>query len=834
MAVLAGSPMSSLFDPIPSPVEAADLLALEWEPLLGLIAGFATAKVGREAILALRPSADRAWIELEHRLVGELRLLLDEQVSVALGGLFDPTQLAAKARIPDAALEADELQAMARLAHDIAAWQEILLSPPVRVVGKLPELVRLSAGLTVALRPLAETIERRIMPDGTLADDASPELGRIRRDQERQQHAIEASLRSALRRLSGEGATQDDLITIRGDRFVIPVRAELKRRISGVVHGASNSGQTVFVEPLETIEQNNELVRLFEEEQAEIHRIFVALTRQVGSYSGALVSGARVLARIDSLQARARFARSYQCVSPAITPDRLHLELARHPLLEKRLRASGGQIVPLTLELTSKDRQLIISGPNTGGKTVSLKTTALLAIMAQAGLPVPAEKASFPVFDAFLADIGDAQSIEMALSTFSAHITNLDRLAKLAGANSLVLLDELGSATDPDEGSALAVAVADHFRLVGSWSLISTHHTSLKVYAANTEGVLNAAAGVDEKTLAPNYQLRLGVPGASAGIQTAARLGLSPRIIRAAEERLGSQQVDIARFLDKLHNELTELEAQRKAAREEQYALNRERARLEREGEVELRKRTRELETKLESLLKDFAFQMRESVNAVDDRVAKQKLSKEAERRILRLRREFEESFNQTVVAHRTGADKNDANAQPHVLKHMGVGDQVLLKSMNKIAVVQRQIDEEIFEVALGPIKMRVKRDDCAELPGKGESGAQQSPRETPLDAVRRQKNVHISVVNAPSEEMRMEINLIGRTVAEAEDELEKYLDRAFLAGWPRVRVIHGHGAGILRRGVREFLKRHPHVATFAEAPQNEGGQGATVVELRQ
>jgi DNA mismatch repair protein MutS2 len=821
-----------LLDPIPSPVEHADYAALEWEPLLALIANFAASPVGRQAILDLRPSTDESWITHQHQLTAELRLVLTEQISVPLGGLFDPTQHAAKAQIPGAALEAVELQAVARLANDVASWQSLLQSPPARLVGKLPGLSALSAALTTSLRPLAETIERTIQPDGSLADNASPELNRIRREQERQQKLIEESLRAALRKLSSDGATQDELITIRGDRFVIPVRSELKRRVSGVVHGASSSGQTVYVEPLETIEQNNELVRLLEEEQAEIHRIFVALTRQVGAYAVGLVEGARVLALVDSLQARARFARDYDCVGPAITPDLLRLDAARHPLLEKRLRATTGHIVPLTLELTAAHRQLIISGPNTGGKTVTLKTTALLAIMAQAGLPIPATSASFPIFTAFLADIGDAQSIEAALSTFSAHITNLDRLSRLADARSLVLLDELGSSTDPEEGSALAVAIAAHFLAAGAWSLISTHHTSLKVYAANTPGVLNAAAGVDEVTLAPNYQLRLGVPGASAGIQTAERLGLNASIIAAARQRLGSQQVDIARFLDKLHNDLTQLEEDRKAAREQQYALNQERTKLAREGDIELRNRTRDLETKLASLLKDFEFQMRETVKAIEDRVGQQKLSKEAERRMVRLRREFQESFNQTVVAHRTGADQGDANAQPHVIKHVSTGDQVRLKSMNKVATVQREIEKDLFEVALGPIKMRVKRDDIAEVVRAAE--LQSAERPDPLAAARKQKNVHVTVTSANTDDMRMEINLIGRTVDEATEELEKYLDRAFLAGLPRVRIIHGHGAGILRRGVREFLKSHPHVATLAEAPQNEGGQGATLVELRQ
>jgi len=822
----------ALLDPIPSPVEHADFAALEWEPLLALVAGFAASPVGRQAILDLEPSANEDWITSQHQLTAELRLVLAEQVSIPCGGLFDPTQLAAKAQIPGAALEAKELQSIALLANDVASWQALLQSPPARLAGKLSGLSTLSAALTTSLRPLAETIERTIQPDGSLADNASPELHRIRREQERQQRVIEESLRSALRKLSSDGATQEDLITIRGDRFVIPVRAELKRRISGVVHGASSSGQTVYVEPLETIEQNNELVRLIEEEQAEIHRIFVALTRQVGGYALGLVEGARVLALVDSLQARARFARDYDCVAPAITPDRLSLDAARHPLLEKRLRLTGGHVVPLTLELTAAARQLIISGPNTGGKTVTLKTTALLAMMAQAGLPVPATAASFPVFTSFLADIGDAQSIEAALSTFSAHITNLDRLSRLAGPRALVLLDELGSSTDPEEGSALAVAIASHFLNVGAWSLISTHHTSLKVYAANTPGVLNAAAGVDEVTLVPNYQLRLGVPGASAGIQTAERLGLNASIVAAARQRLGSQQVDIARFLDRLHNELTQLEEERKLAREEQYALNQARAKLAREGDVELRNRTRELETKLASLLKDFEFQMRETVRAIEDRAAQQKLSKEAERRMIRLRREFQESFNQTVVAHRTGADQGDANAQPHLLKHIAAGDQVRIKSINKIAVVQREIEKDLFEVTLGPIKMRVKRDELTEPKPSEDSAAVTRP--DPLAAARKQKNVQVTVTSANTDDMRTEINLIGRTVDEATGELEKYLDRAFLAGLPRIRVIHGHGAGILRRGVREFLKSHPHVATIAEAPQNEGGQGATLVELRQ
>src|SRR6185312_422760 len=343
----------------------------------------------------------------------------------------------------------------------------------------------------------------KIEPDGSLSDDASHELRRIRRAMERQHRAIEESLRKSLRALSSEGSTQEELITVRGERFVIPVKAEFRRRVPGVIHGSSSSGQTVFIEPLETIEQNNELVRLLDEEQREIHRILVAMTGAIGEQADAILAGTSVLAEIESHFARARFANELQCARPVFA-DRLELTAARHPLLELRLRRAGGTAVPTTLALEPDARQLVISGPNTGGKTVGL-----LALMAQAGLPVPAEAATLPMLEAIYADIGDAQSIESALSSFSAHVLNVDRIARVANADSLVLLDELGSATDPEEGAALAVAVAEHFLAVRAWTCITTHLTSMKVYAAKHAGVLNAAVGFDQATLSPTYELRL-------------------------------------------------------------------------------------------------------------------------------------------------------------------------------------------------------------------------------------------------------------------------------------------------------------------------------------
>jgi DNA mismatch repair protein MutS2 len=645
-----------------------------------------------------------------------------------------------------------------------------------------------------------------------------------------------------LRKLAEGGTVQDELITIRGERFVIPVKVEQKRRVQGVVHGASSSGQTVFVEPLETIEQNNELVRLLDEEQAEIHRILLEMTRLIGENADAILAAADILAEVELQFAKARFAEDYNCVAVTLTASdqdsrgderirpseateaRLLLHRARHPLLERNLKLKNAKIVPVTIEMEGDHRQLVITGPNTGGKTVTLKTLGLLALMAQSGIPVPADRADMPVFDAILADIGDYQSIEQNLSTFSAHVTNIDFISRTATANSLVLLDELGSATDPEEGAALAVAIAEHFRGVGCMIVISTHHTSLKVYGANTPGVINASVGFDETTLQPTYELKIGIPGASAGINIAQRLGLNPAIIASARSRLGSQTQDVARFLDRLHADLRDLEKERSRMQAREQELEREKSRLANEGRKEQQAKIREMETKLETLFRDFEYHARETVNAVQDRAAAQKLSKDSERRIAKMRREFREQFDSTVVAHATGADRGDPNAQPSLVKHVSEGDIVKLKSMGRAAIVKKKVGDNHFDVEIGSMKMRIAREDIAEVQTKADS---------PVQAARA-RGITVSLQNESSSlNMPTEINVIGRTVDEATSEVEKFVDRAFLAGMPQVRIVHGSGMGILRKALRQYLQKHPHVESVTEPPTNEGGGGATVVELR-
>ncbi|MGA8865972.1 MAG: endonuclease MutS2 [Candidatus Sulfotelmatobacter sp.] len=821
------------------PLEHSSAHVLEFAALRDLLRGYGFSPLGQGRIAALAPSSDSLWIREQQELSEEVREFRRAGGHFDFSGLLDLRPVIEKSRIAGAVLEMAEIRDVVLMVDRAAEWREIALHPAAGMKSEW-QRVRTLSGQVEDFTEFLRSFRNKIQPDGTLEDHASPELARVRREIEKQRRAIQESLRGYLRRLAEGGAVQDELVTIRGERFVIPVKAEQKRRVQGVVHGTSSSGQTVFVEPLETIEQNNELVRLLEEEQAEVHRILLEMTRRIGERAGKILAAADVLGELELQFAKARFAEDYNCVAvkqdpcgdgrPARPASKASLLLhnARHPLLEHNLKLKGATIVPVSVELEGERRQLVITGPNTGGKTVTLKTVGLLALMAQSGMPVPADRAELPVFDAVLADIGDYQSIEQNLSTFSAHVTNIDFISRTATGKSLVLLDELGSATDPEEGAALAVAIAGHFGRIGCMTVISTHHTSLKVYGSNTPGVVNASVGFNETTLQPTYELKIGVPGASAGINIAQRLGLNPAIIESARARLGTQARDVGQFLDRLHAELREVESQRLRLQSQQQDLEREKAHLAAEGRKEQQAKIREMEKKLESVLRDFEYHAREAVNAIQDRAAAQKLSKDAERRISKLRREFREQFDSTVVAHATGADSGDPHAQPQLVKHVSEGDSVKLKSTGRPAQVVRKIDDDHFEVQVGAMKMKIARDDIAEvLAGAGPGATAASP----LQAARA-RGISVSL-NRDAASVPSEINVIGQNVDDASREVEKFVDRAFLAGLPRVRVVHGSGMGILRKALRQLLQQHPHVAAVVEPPQKEGGAGATVVELR-
>src|SRR5580698_10067042 len=758
-----------------SPLTHSSARVLEFDALRELLRAYSSSPPGQAKIEALAASTDSTWILEQHDLTAEVREFRRVGGRFDFSGLLDITRLLEKSRIAGAVLETTEIRDVLLVVDRAAEWREIAFHPPASMRVEWRRTQALSEGVP-DFTEFLRLFRNKIQPDGTLEDRASPELSRIRREIEKQKRVIQESLRGYLRRLSEGGAVQDDVVTIRGERFVIPVKTEQRKRVNGVVHGASSSGQTVFIEPLETIEQNNDLVRLLEEEMAEVRRILQEMTERLGENSPAIATATNAMAEIELQYGKARFAVDYDCVRPELTSSEpaeafLELRAARHPLLERNLKAKGGKVVPLTLEMDSAHRQLIISGPNTGGKTVGLKTLGLLALMAQAGIPIPANTARMPVFDFVLADIGDYQSIEQNLSTFSAHVTNIDFISRTATAQSLVLLDELGSATDPEEGAALAVAIAEHFRRIRCTTIISTHHTSLKVFGANTAGAINASVGFDEATLQPTYELKIGVPGASAGINIAQRLGLNPSIIDAARGRLGSQTRDVGEFLDRLHAELREIEAERLRLRDREQELQREKSYLAAEGKKEQQAKIKEMEKKLDSLLRDFEYHAREMVSAIQDRAAAQKLSKDAERRISKLRREFREQFDSTVVAHSTGADRGDPHAQPQLVKHVSEGDTVKLKSTGRPARVVRKVDDRHFEVEMGAMKMKIGRDDIAEVlasaPGKA--------AESPVTAARA-RGISVSLENEGAN-VPSEINVIGQTVDEASSRVERFVD---------------------------------------------------------
>jgi DNA mismatch repair protein MutS2 len=809
---------------------------LEFGTLRELLRGYAGSDLGRAKVSELTPSLDLVWIESQQHLTSDIREFHRAGGNFNFAGLTDISSLLDKSRIAGAALETLEILNFLTVVDRAAEWREIALRPPQGIKREWSAVRELSSGIA-DFTDFLRGFRNKIAPDGTLEDKASLQLASIRREIESQRRAIQNSLRAYLRRLSDDGAAQEDVVTIRGERFVIPVKSEQKRRVQGVVHGASSSGQTVFVEPMETIEQNNELGRLLEEEQAEIRRILLEMTRRIGERSSEIAGAVEVLAELELQFVKAKFAEEYGCVEPVLRSSAQHpafiLRDARHPLLERNLRNKREvsdtnvrptrAVVPISFELEGNQRELIITGPNTGGKTVTLKTAGLLVLMAQSGIPVPATRMEAPVVDAVLADIGDYQSIEQNLSTFSAHVTNIDFISRTATAQSLVLLDELGSATDPEEGAALAVAIAEHFLRTGCFTVISTHHTSLKVFGANSAGVLNAAVGFDENTLQPTYELKTGVPGASAGINIAQRLGLNPEIIQSARSRLGTQARDVGQFLDRLHADLRQADAERLRLLEKEAELDGELTRLASEGKREQQEKTRELEKKLETLFRDFEYHAREAVTAVQDRAAAQKVSKDAERRIAKLRRDFREQFDSTVVAHVSGADRDDPDAQPQVVRHVSEGDFVKLKSVGRNGRVTRTLDQNHFEVEVGAMKMRIAREDIAEVVSRAS--------DTPVRAARA-RGVSV-VLERENENVPSEINVIGHNVDDATREVEKFVDRAFLAGLPRVRIVHGSGMGILRKALRQFLQKHPHVESVAEPPQNEGGGGATVAELK-
>jgi DNA mismatch repair protein MutS2 len=793
---------------------------LEFDKLRELLRLRTTCASGRRSVEALEFATNRTELEAAFAQIREAREWLRADRELGFGGLADPQSWLAQIEGPGAVLEPAQLLDAATLL-ETSGW---LRAQFREEAAKFPLLAARAASLS-DFRDVLAAIRRSVLPNGEISDDASPALRRIRASIAQTRESIQKTLKQILR--ARNAAAGEDYVTLRNDRFVIPVRAEHRRSVPGVIHGASGTGQTVFLEPFETVETNNQLVQLTEDEAAEILRILRGLTEHLQIERGPLVAAAENIADLDSIFARARFARDFDAASPEfVDAAELRLEAARHPVLEDKLRRENRAIVPMSLALGGDERVLVISGPNTGGKTVALKTTGLAALSAQSGIPVAAHRAVLPLFDRVLVDIGDEQSIAADLSTFSAHMLNLKTMLEAATPRSLVLADEMGTGTAPEEGAALAVALLDEFRAKNCIVLATTHHHRLKAYASTTPGVVNAAVEFDEVNLRPTYRLMVGVPGGSSGIDIAQRLGLAGTIIERARSLLAPESREAADLIAYLHRSRDELDRMQQQMAAERHVLEEERKKLRTEWVERQQKRIQELEAKFAEMQKRFDENVVRVVEAVKERELRGQLEKSARRKMQSARVEARDELNAAVVQTLSDSQADWGLATgalaPVNAEQLQPGARIRVRGFNK-PVVLRRLEGSTAEIEAGPLRMKVAVDEIVSVEGA-----------TPASKSGPPAGQNITVTAQPGTGTASdEINVIGSSVEEATERVDKFLDEATLANKSRVRIIHGHGTGALRKGLAHFLSSHPLVQRVSSEADDRGGKAITVVELR-
>jgi DNA mismatch repair protein MutS2 len=798
-------------------MDAKSIQVLELPKILERLSAHASFSASAALARALAPSTDLREIVRWQQETAEARKLLAVKTDVTIGGARDvrgAAQLAARAGMLDAA-------ALLDIKATIIAGRTLR-----RIFSKLgdqfPRLTFIAQGLE-EIPGVVEAITRTIDERGEVLDSASEKLAQIRRELK----VAHGRLMQKLDRILGEARTaqylQENLVTQRDGRYVIPLKADFKGRIRGVVHDQSASGATIFIEPLATVELNNALRELQLAEQSEIRRILTELSAFIGEQAEPIVQTVDTLAELDVAFAKAKYADAIRAHEPLLTADDrpqttdhrhppasghqssvIQLLSARHPLL------NPDTVVPIEVEMEAGTRALVITGPNTGGKTVTLKTVGLLVLMAQCGLHLPAQSGSaLPVFQNVFADIGDEQSIEQSLSTFSAHFTNITRILNQVDEHSLVILDELGAGTDPGEGSALARAVLSYLLDMGATALVATHYPELKGYAQTRPGVKNASMEFDPETLLPTFHLTIGLPGRSNAFAIAARLGLHPTIIEDARTMVAETSLESEQLLDEIYR-------QREAVRADRERAEAARAEAE-ESERQLARRLDGIEAERRKIIEGAraeaqreAEELREQLSQLKVKLARAAQSTESLKDI-----ESEiESVEDKVAVPAAPLPQTQPAAK---IRAVRLGDTVKLKALNQIGTVTALTAAEA-EVKVGRLRVRTKLDEV-EFRG-------------PASDVIEEAESEIKNPESKTESPGLELDIRGKTVEEALPELEQYLDQAYLAELPWVRVIHGKGTGKLRQAVRDFLRNHPQVKSHATGAENEGGEGVTVVKL--
>ncbi|MBN2321364.1 MAG: endonuclease MutS2 [Acidobacteria bacterium] len=784
---------------------------LELEALLALAARHVQTEPGRHRMLQLRPSTSRTEVLKELTLTGECAEFLSTSGRFGLAGIDDPGPIVKQLQIEGTCLDPKQILKMETL---LASSRQIkTLIKNAEPADSIPNLRRIADAIP-DIRHLLAVIEGKILPNGELDDNASYELRLIRKETTDRRARIHRALESIIQ--SRSQAVQEEIITFRNDRFVIPVRTDSRNQIPGVVHGLSSSGQTTFIEPLTIINQNNDLVRLHEQEAMEISRILQEITEFLRDSLEAIRSVVESLTVLDVSQAKALLGEEFQCTRPEISEaGTCRLLNARNILLEYSFRKTGSEVVPISLEMDPQHQVLVISGPNAGGKTVTLKTLGLISLMVQMGFHVPAQSARLPVFNKIFADIGDQQSMSANLSTFTAHMRNIAEMDRQLDTASLVLLDEVGTGTDPEEGAALAIAIIDYFRRCGATTIASTHYPRLKMWASQTDGVRNASVEFDENTLRPTYRLLLGTAGASSGIEIARRMHVTERILSRAQSLIEPSYAQARNYLRQLKESLDEQEALRSALDSERAAVAKKYSELETDFASREKNREREFASMLERVIEEFKSESNRAARRIKDRIEAARLKKTIDGQAAALRRKA------STLIGKKESERTDAVPSVSVSDEKIVeGDRVRILSLEREGNVE-SISNETCIVSFGSVRYRANRSDLAKI-------------STHRDPVETGHPGQPSAIDVPDAGMETELKVIGLTADEAVARVDKFLDRAYLAGEEKIRIIHGHGKGILRKAVAELLENHLQVKRFGLAPPEQGGGGATIVELKQ
>lgn len=790
---------------------------LEFARVLEVVAGHAGSSLGRERVLALSPTDDRPWIERERSRVSATRALIDADERWTPRRAPDLRDALARLRVEGTSWSGPELVGGAALLQASRQTAEALADDrrPVVALGVLGPLRR----RLVANQALEEALGKALAPDGTVRDDASPALRRLRRELQGAHGELVALLERALAKIDPQHQVSDMSVTVRNGRYVIPVRREGQKSLGGIVHDTSATGATLFVEPPAAVEFGNRIRELEVEELREVDRILRDLTDRLRPLRDPLLDALDALAELDSLYARARFALAYRCSDADLADpgEGFTLRAARHPLL----LAQGTDVVPFDLEMHAGERTLLVSGPNTGGKTVLLKATGLLSLLVQSGIPAPVgDESRVPIYDDVFADVGDEQSIEASLSTFSAHVKNLAEILRSATPRSLVLIDELGSGTDPLEGSALGGAILEELTARGARTVATTHLGTLKELAAEVPGVVNASLQFDEERLAPTYRLVKGIPGRSYGLSIARRLELSDAVLARAEERLPTTERDYNALLAELERRQAQMETSSAELRAMTEEAQTRAARLaEREKNVRARERDVERASRREArqLVLDARAEVERTIRALTqaDAEGRDEAAREARRRLETLAASQAEQLDRLEREELRLERAQPASASPAAAKALVAGDQVAVITLGGRTGQLLEVRDTEGVVALGGMKLTLPLDRLRPIAGRREREA--------VVALRG---------DIPEVEASSEIDLRGMRVDEIDAVLMQALDAAIRADLHQVRVIHGKGTGALRERVTEMLRKDTRIREFRLGAWNEGGTGVTLVAL--